>query len=98
MPMPAGRRDIGRVGLTPSADAADGRQALLIGAEPAIGRSAKVTVVISAPRTILRVRRGADRSYGDRSAEEKKRERIRVLAESYLETRPLTLPKARAWR
>jgi len=68
MPMPPGRWDIHRIRLAPSADAADRCQALLVGAEPAVGRAAEVTTVKSAPSTILRVSRRADRSGNEQDA------------------------------
>jgi len=73
MPMPPGRRDIHRIRLAPSADAADCRQALLVGVKSAIGRAAEPAVVISAPWTIG-VSRLADRSRHDQSAEKAERE------------------------
>ena len=70
--LPAGRRRIHRIRLTPSADAADRRQTLLVGVKSAIG-PAEAAVVKSAPRTI-RVSRRADRSRYDQGAEKAERE------------------------
>lgn len=72
MPMPAGRRDIQRIGLAPSADPADRRQALLVGVEAAVARPAEATVVKSAPWTIG-VSRRADCSRHDQGAEKAER-------------------------
>ena len=56
--MAAGRRHICRVGPARSADAANGRQALLIGVKAAIGGVVRETAVIGAPWTIGMSRRG----------------------------------------
>jgi hypothetical protein len=70
--MPAGWRDIHRIELAIAANVAHRRQALLIGAEPAIGRAAKATAVKSAPWTILRLSRRDDRSGDAQDAKEGK--------------------------
>ena len=71
--MPDGRGDIHRIGLAISANAADGCEALLVGAESTIGRVER-RAVKGAPWPILRVRRLADCSRGDQDAEKTERE------------------------
>ena len=88
MPMPPGWWHIHRIRLAPSADAADCRQALLVGVKSAIGRAAEPAVVISAPWTIG-VSRLADRSRHDQSAEKAEREFHRFFASLSAEQRPI---------
>jgi len=73
MPMPDWRGDIHRIGLAVSANAADGCEALLVGAESTIGRVER-RAVKGAPWPILRVGRRADSSRGDQDAEKTERE------------------------
>ena len=70
--MPATWRDIRRIWLAPASDAAHRRQALLIGAEPAIGGAAEATTVIGAPRSILRLRWRSNCGGDDQQTEERK--------------------------